>query len=93
MVEDIEPEIVDPRPTLKIAVVKDPRTKDSWCYLAGPEAIRKMIVFSLLTPDAKKQPFYALHPDAILKLRDLKMLDEMMAAGDIVMLRMEKTDG
>jgi hypothetical protein len=70
-----------------------PDTKDKWIYLAGPIAIRKMIENGCGAPDLAKKPFCALGVTAIQHLQIKELLQPLMDAGDIALLRVEATDG
>lgn len=71
---------------------RDPETKDDWCYLAGPIAIREMILEKVVPIGAQSEKFHALGEQALLLLRGKGMLNKLIKSGDIAMLRMEKTD-
>ena len=79
--------------TSSIPTLKDPRTKDEWCYLAGPLAIERMVDAGLVPDTMRDQPFHAIGEGALQQLQHRGLLEELMNSGDIVMLRMEKTDG
>ncbi len=77
----------------EVPVQRDPKTKDAWCYLAGPIAVAEMIELEIMWPQAKDQPFHALGEPILLRLNALKLLPKWLKSGDVVMLRTEKTDG
>ncbi len=77
----------------EIPTLKDPRTKDEWAYIAGPIAIRKLIDMGMIPETINQQTFHALGEGALQQLQHRKVLNDFIKTGDIVMLRMEKTDG
>lgn len=79
--------------TANVPTLRDPATKDEWCYLAGPIAIERMVDAGLIPDSMKEQPFHAVGEGALQQLQHRGLLTELMDSGDIVMLRMEKTDG
>lgn len=82
------PDVID----FAIPMHEHPDTKDKWIYLAGPVAIAKMIELGIGDPKLANKPFSALGVSGIHHLQIKGIFQDLMDAGDLVLLRVEATD-